>query len=522
MLGVPFCLWCIFVTVKVTLGFVMRNRSISIIFGSLILWAVATYFLFLDQQSVGKDQDKEKDKLSNQISRLEKQVKQQIIINQELLEGINESKRLKKEYDRLNAQLSIGDTEKDKNKKHEVNKDKSILLQKIENKNTEATHSTPLRQKLPDGSPIIAILVVSCNRITVERCLNQLIKLRPSKEQFPIVVSQDCDHRQTADVIAKYGNQLLHIKRILVFLSILMRLYFHLYSYDGYITIFMLQPDQSDIEIPPKEKKFRGYFKIARHYKWALNQVFLKLGYSTAIIVEDDLDVAPDFYEYFLGTYPLLVNDSSLWCVSAWNDNGKAGLVDEHAPHLLYRTDFFPGLGWMLTRDLWLELAPKWPKSYWDDWIRQPEQRKNRACIRPEISRTRTFGKLGVSNGLFFEKHLKYIKLNEQFVPFTKMNLSYLLKDNYDIAFVNQVYQSTVVSYSELKSGNIVAPGPVRIPYYTRQSFKNITKLLGLMDDFRSGVPRSGYRGVVTFFYNGRRVHLAPSANWSGYDITWS
>lgn len=495
---------------KVTLGFVMRNRSISIIFGSLVLWAVATYFLFLDQQSVGKDQDK--DKLSNQISRLEKQVKQQIIINKELLKGI-ENKRRKKEYEKSNAaHVSIDEIETNKNKKHE-NKFESVLLQKIENNidqrkskseqkptqdiyiSTETNHeSTTLKQKLPDGSPIIAILVVSCNRVTVDRCLEQLIRLRPSKEQFPIIVSQDCDHRQTADVIAKYGNQLLHIK----------------------------QPDQSDIEIPPKEKKFRGYFKIARHYKWALNQVFVKLGYSTAIIVEDDLDIAPDFYEYFLGTYPLLVNDSSLWCVSAWNDNGKAGLVDEHAPHLLYRTDFFPGLGWMLTRDLWLELASKWPKSYWDDWIRQPEQRKNRACIRPEISRTRTFGKLGVSNGLFFEKHLKYIKLNEQFVPFTKMNLSYLLKDNYDIAFVNQVYQSTVVSYTELKSGNIVAPGPVRIPYYTRQSFKNTTKLLGLMDDFRSGVPRSGYRGVVTFFYNGRRVHLAPSANWSGYDITWS
>lgn len=77
----------------------------------------------------------------------------------------------------------------------------------------------------------------------------------------------------------------------------------------------------------------------------------------------DDLDIAPDFFEYFLGTYPLLVSDRSLWCVSAWNDNGKSGLVDEHAPHLLYRTDFFPGLGWMLTRQLWQELAPKWPKS---------------------------------------------------------------------------------------------------------------------------------------------------------------
>lgn len=34
---------------------------------------------------------------------------------------------------------------------------------------------------------------------------------------------------------------------------------------------------------------------------------------------------------------------------------------------------------------------------FWDDWIREPEQRKNRACIRPEIPRTRTFGRIGVS-----------------------------------------------------------------------------------------------------------------------------
>lgn len=32
------------------------------------------------------------------------------------------------------------------------------------------------------------------------------------------------------------------------------------------------------------------------------------------------------------------------------------------------------------------------------------------------------------SSGLFFEKHLKYIKLNDLFVPFTKMDLNYLLK----------------------------------------------------------------------------------------------
>jgi len=31
---------------------------------------------------------------------------------------------------------------------------------------------------------------------------------------------------------------------------------------------------------------------------------------------------------------------------------------------LLYRTDFFPGLGWMLEKSVWQELEPKWPITY--------------------------------------------------------------------------------------------------------------------------------------------------------------
>lgn len=483
-----------------TPGSAMRNRSVSVIFGSLILWGLITYFLILDQP-INKERG-DTTKVSNQISKLERRVKQEISLNQELLQDINQDKRLKS---KLNAVLlEPGKQQKDENRvvddppnKEKDTGEKGDNLQTSQ-QNFVRSSETPgvvrTRGKLENGGPVIPVLVFSCNRVTVQRCLDQLINHRPSVDQFPIVVSEDCQHRQTGDVIARYGNQIMRIQ----------------------------QPDQSDIDIPAREKKFKGYFKIARHYGWALNHVFFKLGYETVIIVEDDLDIAPDFFEYFLGTYPLLVSDSSLWCVSAWNDNGKAGLVDEKAADVLYRTDFFPGLGWMLTRQLWTELSPKWPKAYWDDWIRQPEQRRNRACIRPEISRTRTFGKTGVSNGMFYERHLKFIKLNTQFVHFTKMNLTYLLKDNYDISFVNDVYQSTVVSYLELKSGKVMATGPVRIPYYTRQQYKNTAKQFGLMDDFRSGVPRTGYRGVVTFFYKGRRVHLAPSPNWNGYDIRWS
>ena len=50
--------------------------------------------------------------------------------------------------------------------------------------------------------------------------------------------------------------------------------------------------------------------------------------YDQVIIVEDDLEVAPDFYQFFESTLPILKADPTLWCVSAWNDNGKKDLVD--------------------------------------------------------------------------------------------------------------------------------------------------------------------------------------------------
>ncbi|KAG7216549.1 hypothetical protein INR49_002036 [Caranx melampygus] len=135
--------------------------------------------------------------------------------------------------------------------------------------------------------PVIPILVIACNRVTVRRCVDKLLQHRPSAELYPIIVSQDCGHAETAEVIRSYGNQVTHLK----------------------------QPDLSDIAVRPEHKKFQGYYKISRHYHWALNQVFKTLSHSSVVIVEDDLEVAPDFFEYFRATLPLLKSDPSLWCL---------------------------------------------------------------------------------------------------------------------------------------------------------------------------------------------------------------
>jgi alpha-1,3-mannosyl-glycoprotein beta-1,2-N-acetylglucosaminyltransferase len=49
---------------------------------------------------------------------------------------------------------------------------------------------------------------------------------------------------------------------------------------------------------------------------------------------------------FFEKTAPLLDRDSSLFCISSWNDNGY-GDMDLDAGRLM-RTGFFPGLGWIL------------------------------------------------------------------------------------------------------------------------------------------------------------------------------
>ena len=41
------------------------------------------------------------------------------------------------------------------------------------------------------------------------------------------------------------------------------------------------------------------------------------------------------------------------------------------------------------------------------------------------------------------------------------------------------------------------------------------------MDDFKSGVPRMAYRGVVSTMFKGVRVYVAPGLSWKGYDPTW-
>merc|ERR1711938_296549 len=87
-----------------------------------------------------------------------------------------------------------------------------------------------------------------------------------------------------------------------------------------------------------------GYHKLSRHFKGALAAAFEGGATRRVIVLEEDLQVAPDFFGFFAATAPLLDADATLLAASAWNDNGQRGKVaspgeDDAA---VVRSDFFP------------------------------------------------------------------------------------------------------------------------------------------------------------------------------------
>lgn len=196
----------------------------------------------------------------------------------------------------------------------------------------------------------------------------------------------------------------------------------------------------------------------------------------------------------------------------------------------ILRTDFFSGLGWMLLRSFWFEIRGKWPKVYWDEYLRQDWLRRNRSCLRPEISRSSTFGRVGVSRGQFFDKYLKYIKLNDQSVQFVHSNLDYLEEPGYTQQIIKTVYEdSNELNIKTFLDSNYVPPvassnlnNSLRIIYKTKNEFVSIAHKLFLMDDFKSGVCRNAFRGIVSVFWKNAHIYVAPPSNWTGYNLTWT
>jgi alpha-1,3-mannosyl-glycoprotein beta-1,2-N-acetylglucosaminyltransferase len=344
----------------------------------------------------------------------------------------------------------------------------------------------------PHTSPL---LIFTCQRDNyLKQTLDDILKYIPPDCSIgcPIIISQDGNNQNVANVIRDAQIRFQTERNIPL--------------------VHLVHP--SALRGAPNRNAYQA---LAIHYGWALTQVFdnkaqaqgIHVSPERVIILEEDLHIAPDFFGYFAAMVPVLDNDSTLFAVSAFNDNGFEGRVSD--PRRLLRTDFFPGLGWMMTRRLWdNELKMKWPDGYWDDWLRDSRQRQGRQVIRPEVSRTYHFGFEGGASGNQFGRLLQKIHLDTEAIDWGSLDISLLSPEMFDRYYWNIISNAKRVN-SVSEALVVCKLSDVLLEYQDFHEFQELGRQLQLMIDEKDGILRTSYRGVVeTRPHGGKFLLLTP------------
>jgi hypothetical protein len=107
------------------------------------------------------------------------------------------------------------------------------------------------------------------------------------------------------------------------------------------------------------------------------------------IVIEEELILSPDFLYFFSQLYDTFMNDPTLAALSSWNPNSFLQVAGSAAS--VYRTNEFPGLGYMLKRDIWTKymedkLSQCCGQRAWHNWKLDESPTKLDVLI-PDVSR---------------------------------------------------------------------------------------------------------------------------------------
>lgn len=160
----------------------MRSRKVQVmVISFLIMWTFITYYILLRNSNGQLDAMQQSQQMKQILPKALTEQSKSLRLSQTLIEFL----RLKYTDPQMTTTPKI-----------------TIVAAEISNELMEqdpkATHATsvatsaqiPTRTYLANGEPVIPILVFACNRISVVKCLENLVQYRPSIEQFPIIVSQ--------------------------------------------------------------------------------------------------------------------------------------------------------------------------------------------------------------------------------------------------------------------------------------------------------------------------------------------
>uniref|UniRef100_A0A0P4W6X0 Alpha-1,3-mannosyl-glycoprotein 2-beta-N-acetylglucosaminyltransferase n=1 Tax=Scylla olivacea TaxID=85551 RepID=A0A0P4W6X0_SCYOL len=116
-----------------------------------------------------------------------------------------------------------------------------------------------------------------------------------------------------------------------------------------------------------------------------------------AILLDEDVEVSPDFFSFFSQTLWLLHADPSLYCINTYSATGFSNRVFH--PSRVLRGSMQVQWGYAVTLDFVREALAVWPKDardtnivIYDYWL-YIFARRQRECLYPEMSRVLHYGK---------------------------------------------------------------------------------------------------------------------------------
>lgn len=88
--------------------------------------------------------------------------------------------------------------------------------------------------------------------------------------------------------------------------------------------------------------------KLTYNYRFMLEHAFAQDA-PFVLVLEDDLEIAPDALLYFRWAGEAMERDPSIFCASGYNDNGFEAATGDVAR--VWRGEHFMALGWMVARE---------------------------------------------------------------------------------------------------------------------------------------------------------------------------
>lgn len=377
-------------------------------------------------------------------------------------------------------------------------KARDIVL-KHENKLDDAAEVLPstganvvVRKTAPQG---IAVVVLAYNSSQgLSATLESLFRAHPADENFVFYVSQDGEEEEVTETItaAQATRTVVHLR---------------------HQQMTLLE------ESEPMPVRFEQSYRISSHLKWVLSQLFDVLGYDKVVVFEEDMVVSPDLLVYLSAASFVLDEDPTVYCVTGWSANGRPPIASVHSE--VYRTDHFAGIGFMLGRDIWTELSTQWPAAFWRDWLNNANQRKERTCVYPEVSRV---GLSAAPEAGDWLNGPPWTPAGD--VSFTRAMLDYLVTAKYDAWWGPLLEEATLLHGLEGMNGMpslVVETNATtfKVLYASDEDLHSMMAGVGMVGAAAGPAPGS-YKGTVHFRWDGYRVLFTPQPVEKEADVVGS